>query len=37
VGGILGLLLIVIFTAYLLAFIRRKRREGQYETINDAY
>lgn len=37
VGSILGLLLILIFSAYLVAFIRRKRREGQYETISDAY
>lgn len=37
VGGVLGLLLIIIFCAYLVAYIGRKRREGQYETINDAY
>ena len=38
VGGVLGVLLVIIFFSYLIAFIRRKRREGQYETIdNNAY
>ena len=36
VGGILGVLLFVIFTSYLIAYVRRKRREGRYESINDA-
>ena len=35
VGGILAVLLFVIFTSYLIAYIRRKRKEGQYETLND--
>lgn len=37
VGGVLGLLLLVIFAAYLIAFLRRKKREGRYETLNDGY
>ena len=35
VGGILALLLIIIFVSYLIAYVRRKRREGRYEAISD--
>ena len=37
VGGVLALLLILIFLAYIIAYIRRRRREAksQYEPVGD--
>ena len=38
VGGVLGLLLALIFVAYILAYIRRRRKEArsaQYEPVSD--
>lgn len=37
VGGVLALLLILIFVAYIIAYVRRRRREAksQYEPVGD--
>ena len=37
VGGILALLLTVIFLSYFISFVRRKRKEGRYETLGEGY
>ncbi|XP_064394812.1 uncharacterized protein LOC135342053 [Halichondria panicea] len=35
VGGILAILLVLIFVAYIIAYIRRRRREGKYERLSE--
>ena len=35
VGGILAILLVLIFVAYIIAYIRRRRREGKYERLGE--
>ena len=37
VGGVLGLLLVLIFVSYIIAYIRRRRREAksQYEPVGE--
>ena len=35
VGGLLAILLVLIFVAYIIAYIRRKRKEGQYERLGE--
>ena len=35
VGGVLGILLVLIFIAYVIAYARRRRREAKYEPVGD--
>jgi len=37
VGAVLAILLVVIFLAYTVAYFRRRRKEGRYETLNNGY
>ena len=37
VGAILAVLLVVIFVAYAVAYLRRRTKEGRYETLNNGY